>query len=119
MTIKRVELAVELADGRSWDRLVINNHAMVAFDFERTDKKWPSAQDAPFLWLTFLAWQQLVDQGEYDATVTDPAVRGGRPASSFPRFRDTDCTGVDEVSKGKREDVDPTLTDHEPSSASP
>lgn len=97
--MNRIELAVTMADGTVHDKLAINNHAMVSYDFAAHKNRWPSGTDAPFLWLTYLAWQQLVDQGDYPAT--DDKNRG-----TFTQFQQQDCIDVDRVDTSEK--VDPT-----------
>jgi hypothetical protein len=36
-----------------------SNADLVRFDMTRAKHKWPGAQDAPFLWLTFISWAAL------------------------------------------------------------
>jgi len=51
-------LRVLLADE---SELVIQctNADLVRFDLTRSRQKWPGPTDAPFLWLTFIAWAGL------------------------------------------------------------
>lgn len=109
-------LAVTMKDGTVHDKLTINNHALVMYDLERARRHWPAGQDAPFLWVTFLAWQQLVDQDDYPATVSGD--RPGKSVPSFDRFMAQDCEDVDRLAAV---DVDPTQAAAEsgPVSASP
>ena len=95
----RITLTVTMADGTVHDKLAINNHALVSYDFTANKNRWPSAQDAPFLWFTFLAWQQLVDDGHYPAT-------DEKNRTTFTAFQTTDCIDVDRLDQ---ERVDPTL----------
>lgn len=61
-------LRVVLADGT--DREVqCTNADMVRFDLTRSKQKWPGPQDAPFLWLTFIAWAALRRTGAIEQTV--------------------------------------------------
>jgi hypothetical protein len=52
-----------MADGREYD-VQTENPDMVMFDLERAKRKWPSFQDAPFLWLNYLAYSKLKRSGE-------------------------------------------------------
>lgn len=111
MTVQRVIVDVELEDGRTFKGLRVKNPALVAYDLERTSKKWPDARDAPMLWRTFIAWRQLVNDGEY--------------TGDFKAFRDRDCAEIDQdtdaTGEGATEDVDPTNGGAEstPASSSP
>ena len=61
-------LRVVLGDGT--DREVqCTNADMVRFDLTRAKQRWPGAQDAPFLWLTFVAWAALRRTGEIEQTL--------------------------------------------------
>lgn len=95
MSVQRLILTVELVDGTTYPDLRICNPAMVAFDLERASKKWPDAREAPMLWRTFIAWRQLVNQGDYTA--------------DFKTFREADCLDIDQNDDGTdHEEVDPT-----------
>ena len=67
-------LRVVLADGT--DREVqCTNADMVRFDLTRSKQKWPGAQDAPFLWLTFVAWAALRRTGVIEQSLGYEAFR--------------------------------------------
>lgn len=122
MSINRVKVGIQLADGREWPELTINNHALVEWDLTRGKNGWPAFKDAPMLWLTFLAWQQLVDQGEYPRTVDNPAGPKAKPLLSFGQFREVDCVAIADESAdelNEPQQVDPTSEAAEPGSASP
>lgn len=59
---------VTMTDGRALD-VQTENPDMVFFDLERARKKWPGLQDAPFLWLSFLAYSKLKRSGELGTPV--------------------------------------------------
>lgn len=44
-----------MRDGSSWD-VQTENEDLVSWDMTRGPRKWPKGDEAPFLWLTFLAW---------------------------------------------------------------
>ena len=46
------------------------NADLVKYDMTRARQKWPAAQDAPFLWLTFVAWHALRRTGGIPQTTT-------------------------------------------------
>jgi hypothetical protein len=56
-------LRVTMADGRTFD-VQTENPDMVLFDLERAKRKWPTFQDAPFLWVSYLAYSKLKRSGE-------------------------------------------------------
>lgn len=65
-TFKRLVLAVALTDGREYPELVVTNTAHVEWDLARARHRWPSSEDAPFLWMTYIAYQQLALDGDYE-----------------------------------------------------
>ena len=60
-------LRVILADGTERE-VQCTNADMVRFDLTRSKQKWPAATDAPFLWLTFIAWCALRRTGQIEQT---------------------------------------------------
>lgn len=88
-----------MADGPTYDPLVVTNRARVEWDFTRNKNNWPGPAEAPFLWITFLAWATLVHRGDYPETVD------GKP--SFKRFRDVDCLYI-EKKADEADEADPT-----------
>lgn len=46
------------------------NADLVKFDMTRSRQKWPAATEAPFLWLTFIAWHALRRTGGIPQTTT-------------------------------------------------
>jgi len=56
-------IRVTMADGKTYD-VQTENPDMVMFDLERAKRKWPTLQDAPFLWLNYLAYSKLKRSGE-------------------------------------------------------
>lgn len=55
---KRIKLTVTLDDGTTHD-IVIGNPSLVAWDRTAAQRSWPASQDAPFLWMTFIAWHHM------------------------------------------------------------
>ncbi len=45
-----------------------DNRDAVRWDMTRGRKNWPSMQDAPLLWMTFLAWSALARSGDFTGT---------------------------------------------------
>lgn len=105
MSVQRIIVNVELADGRTFEGLRIKNPALVAYDLERVSKKWESPSEVPMFWRTFIAWRQLVNQGDY--------------TGDFKAFREVDCEEIDQVEGEDTEEVDPTRTGPESGPASP
>jgi hypothetical protein len=88
-TDKRLIVDVQLADGQTFEGLIITNPAMVEWDFTAPKMGWPSHKDAPMLYTTFLVWAQLVHNGVVEKT--DPA---NPKRTSFERFRTVDCLHI-------------------------
>jgi hypothetical protein len=55
-------IRVTMADGREFD-VQTENPDMVLFDLERSKRKWPTFQEAPFLWISYLAYSKLKRSG--------------------------------------------------------
>lgn len=68
--MKRMEIDVELDDGTE-HRLKVNNVSMVAFDRTRIKRGWPSADEAPMAWATFIAWHHMKAAGLVDCTLEE------------------------------------------------
>lgn len=107
--MSKLRIDVELSDGTMYEDLAISNRCLVDFDFERNQMKWPDAQHAPFLWLTYLAWRQLTYNGDLDK------------AMKFREFREDVCADIDRKDTAAAPDdaVDPSQTAAPPDSASP
>lgn len=73
-------LDYELADG-STGRERILNRSLIAWDETRAKRQWPTSQDAPSLWQTFILWHALKLTGQY--------------AGEFAAFKDTDLAQLD------------------------
>lgn len=59
---------VTMTDGRELD-VQTENPDMIFFDLERARKKWPALTDAPFLWLSYLAYSKLKRSEQIPAPV--------------------------------------------------
>lgn len=82
---------VHMADGKQLEVLVANPD-MVRWDMTAHKHKWPSMEEAPVLWSTFVTWRA--------------AVRAGTYAGKWEDWSERDCLSVDmEVAT---EDEDPT-----------
>jgi hypothetical protein len=55
-------MTVLLDTGEQW-HVRTGNPDLIAWDRLSAKHKWPSFRDAPFLWLTFLAWHASRRQG--------------------------------------------------------
>ena len=72
---------------------------LTQWDITRGQKKWPPTQEAPFLWMTFLAWTHLTRTGEVARMTFDEFVDAAHTVISAPDDPDDDGEGTD---------VDPT-----------
>ena len=91
-------LHVVMVDGAVYDVQAINVD-MVAWDRDRAKHSWPNPQDAPFVWLNYLAWHVLTK------------TQGILPAMTLREFE----SAAAEVSSGSGDEedadaVDPTNT---------
>ena len=89
-------LRVIMRDGATHDVQAFNVD-MVAWDRDRAKHKWPSPQDAPFVWLNYLAWHTLTK------------TQGLLPACTLREFEEAAAevsSAADDDAEG--EDVDPT-----------
>lgn len=79
------------------------NKDLLAFDRIRVRRKWPSATDAPLVWLTFIAYTVLTREQRI-------------PAMTLDEFEDhaLAVTAVDKDEDGGEPGADPTRTDREP-----
>lgn len=73
--------------------IVIRNPDMVRFDTTRATHKWPSMEEAPVLWATFVSWAA--------------ARRLGLTDVKWEEWRDGVCLHV-HMPEEAAEDVDPT-----------
>lgn len=62
MTIERIKLDVELNDG-SEHHISVGNPSLVNWDRARVSYGWPSIAEAPFLWMTYIAWHHMKSVG--------------------------------------------------------
>lgn len=110
--MKRMEIDVELDTGEEY-RVRISNVSLVAFDRTRVKREWPSADDAPMAWATFLAWHQMKAEGTVTCTLDE-----------FEQTKCVVCRVVSESDKaedaGDADDaVDPTPTTPAPTLSPP
>lgn len=88
-------ISVLMRDGTSWT-VQTENEDLVSWDMVRAPRKWPKLDDAPFLWLTFLAW--------------NAGKRDGLHELPWDQFK-TDCRQVSTAdSDDEAENVGPTLS---------
>lgn len=88
-------IRVVTADGTEHDVWALNPD-LCAWDRERARHNWPKTEDAPFVWLTFLAWKVLTRTGAI-------------PACTLAEFE----ANTLEVSSKEDETVDPTRPEAE------
>jgi len=67
LDIPRVE--VRYSDGRT-TIVTAENPDLVFYDLERAKRRWPQGQDAPMLWINYLAFSKLHRTGEIDRAMT-------------------------------------------------
>lgn len=48
------------------------NPDLIAWDMTRAKHRWPEVKDAPFKWLTFIAWAACRREGRIPADLTYP-----------------------------------------------
>lgn len=99
MAVNKVKLHVELLDGSQHD-ITIDNPSLVAWDRERGRNNWPTATDAPYLWMTFIAWHHLKATGVHDFKWAD--------------FSEKQCLEVGDPAGGEEDAADPTQPEPEP-----
>jgi hypothetical protein len=82
-----------------------DNRDAIQWDVSRARKDWPKQQDAPTLWLTFMAWHALKRTGETKFTLDEflGACLGVRPVK-----RDGSPLSLAEAKAGLEGRVDPT-----------
>lgn len=71
------------------------NVDLVAWDRERAKRGWPPAPDAPFLWLTFLAWHHLTNTDQLPRMSLAEFETAARTVISAPDDDDDDGEGLD------------------------
>lgn len=75
--------------------IVIRNPDMVRWDTTRQTHKWPSMEDAPIMWATFVSWAACR--------------RLGLTVATWEAFRDEECLYVDMPQEAAEDqEVDPT-----------
>ena len=85
-------MAVLMDDGAIHDIQAVNVD-MVMFERDAVKHKWPSGQEAPFHWMTYLAWHALRREGTILKDVT------------FDDFMNHRCVAIDPTPA----EVDPSL----------
>ena len=63
-------LVVTMDDGAVHE-IQTYNRDMLAWDRTRARRQWPLADQAPFVWLTFLAWTALSREGQITKMTLD------------------------------------------------
>jgi hypothetical protein len=67
LTSPRVQV---IRDGQDPAEYQTTNADLVLWDRTRAKHKWPTFQEAPFLWLTFLSWAAARRTGDIDGDMT-------------------------------------------------
>jgi len=91
---------VTMANGTTLEVEVLNPD-LVRWDMTAHKHKWPSMEEAPMLWATFVTWRA--------------ATRAGLTKATWDEWSNTECLGVDMTVA--EEDVDPTQPGAGPASA--
>ena len=81
------------------------NADLVRFDMTRARQKWPPAQDAPMLWLTFIAWAALKRTAGIADSVTWEAF--SESTQQITNLDDDDENGGGDVVDPSRPGVEP------------
>lgn len=97
--MNRIEIRVELDDGTIHD-LEVANPSLVAWDRHRARHKWPTTEEAPILWMTFIAWHHMKARGLI--------------ACDYADFEEKRCLSVD----GGEEEVEQDPTQPAPGAGS-
>lgn len=118
MTLEKTKLTVELVDGTVHD-IVVGNASLCSWDRAHASYGWPSMQEAPFLWMSYIAWHHMKaaklipSDTKYDVFESELCIAIG----------DTDAEAKAEAEAAGKpweaEAVDPTATSPELDSASP
>lgn len=81
-------LDVTMRDGKV-HRITVENPALVNYEIQAVNERWPGPEQAPLLWQTSIAFWQMRDEGLlHDA----PSV-----GKQWEQFRSKDCRKVDQV----------------------
>ena len=98
---------VVLADGGTYE-VQCANPDLVRFDMTRGRMHWPAAQEAPMLWLTFIAWAASKREGLVYDDMT------------WEQFSETQCVSIEalNVDTSAVGPASPTLPGPEPGSSS-
>ena len=99
------KLRVTLADGQVLE-LQTQNPDLVRWDLTRPVEKWPTVEDAPFLWMTFIAYCAAKRLNLY--------------AGNWKDWHSKDCLDLTDLTEDDGEKdpaLDPTQPDPEPGSA--
>lgn len=105
MPLPRQRIDVELANGEEFELECINPDML---RFETEGHKYGLSreiQDAPFTYMTFVAWAALKRLGKYDG--------------DWPTFKTRDCVVMVPIDADEAGDVPPTQPAPAPSSVSP
>lgn len=96
LTTPRLHIVMD--DGAELDVQALNID-MLTYDRQRARMGWPTPGDAPFVWLTFLAWSASMREGVLpDMTLTDFETRAWQVSNT----EDDNAPGAS---------VDPTKTE--------
>lgn len=90
---------VVMADGATFTVEAVTRD-MCEWDRQRAIKKWPSTAEAPFLWMTFLAWHHLTRTGELPRMTLAEFEDAAHTVTSAPDDPDGEVAEVDPTNPG-------------------
>ena len=93
-------LHVVMVDGAEHDVQALNVD-LVAWDRDRAKHKWPGPQDAPFVWLNYLAWHVLTREGIVPAMTLREFESAAAEVSSGAADDEDDGDSVDPTNTGR------------------
>jgi hypothetical protein len=103
-------MTVTLDTGESW-HVSTGNRDLIAWDRTAPKHRWPAFKDAPFLWVTFLAWHASRRQG----LLPDPKMTYEAFEAAADQIDPDDDEPDDDTDDGAAAgEVDPTPPGHVP-----
>lgn len=108
--VPQLRFKVTMRDGTEHE-FDVDNPALVAYEMQAANERWPGPDVAPLLWQTSVAYWQMVDDG-----ILRSDLKANEAAKQWAQFRQSDCRRVEQVKVGE---VDPTRPDPESGSQSP
>lgn len=107
------KIHVVMHDGSEFD-VQAYNVDLVAWDRERARQKWPKPDEAPFLWMNYLAWHALTKTQGLLPAMALKAFEAAAASVSSPAEEEGSEPGDDDDEDGEDDGVDPTNPDPAP-----